>query len=171
MTAAPIIDTARLRLRPHRVEDFGPYAALFASEGARFMGGPLSRRQAWQVFAADSGQWALMGFGAWGVERREDGVAVGQVALNKPDHFPERELGWLVFDGHEGRGYATEAAEAARDHAFGALGFDTLVSYVSPENRRSVALAERLGARPDATADRPDPGDLVYRHPHPEAAA
>ncbi|MBL3565882.1 N-acetyltransferase, partial [Rhodovulum sulfidophilum] len=52
MTAAPIIDTARLRLRPHRVEDFGPYAALFASERARFMGGPLSRRQAWQVFAA-----------------------------------------------------------------------------------------------------------------------
>ena len=47
-------------------------------------------------------------------------------------------------------------------------GFETLVSYITPGNDRSVALAERLGATPDATAPRPDGESasetLVYRH-------
>lgn len=169
MTETPVIDTARLRLRPHRIEDFEPFAALFASERSRHMGGPLPRRAAWHLFASDVGQWALLGFGAWAVERREDGALVGQVGLNKPDHFPERELGWLVFDGFEGRGFAEEAAIAAREHAYRRLGFGTLVSYIDPENARSIALAERLGAVRDTGAAVPDAGDLVYRHPAPEA--
>ena len=38
------------------------------------------------------------------------------------------------------------------------------VSYIDPGNARSIALAERLGARPDPDAPRADPDDLVYRH-------
>ena len=44
------------------------------------------------------------------------------------------------------------------------LGLFGLVSYVDPENRRSIAVAERLGARLDPGAPKQDPGDLVYRH-------
>ena len=39
---------------------------------------------------------------------------------------PEKELGWLVYDGYEGQGYATEAAAALRDWAFNPLGVDRL---------------------------------------------
>jgi len=60
--------------------------------------------------------------------------------------------------GHEGRGYATEAALALRDWAF------SLVSYIAPGNAASVAVAERLGARLDPAAPRTVPADLVYRH-------
>ncbi|SFP81883.1 GNAT family N-acetyltransferase [Tranquillimonas alkanivorans] len=166
--SAPTIETARLRLRPHVAEDFEPFAALFATDRARHMGGPLSRRDAWFRFGADVGQWEILGFGAWAVERQEDGALVGQVGLNRPPHFPERELGWLLFEGHEGHGFAAEAATAARAFAFRDLGFETLVSYIDPDNGRSLALAERLGARPDPDAARPDAGDVVYRHPRPE---
>ncbi|ARE41110.1 acetyltransferase, GNAT family [Rhodovulum sp. P5] len=167
MTEAPVIETARLRLRPHRIEDFEPFAALFASDRSRFIGGPLPRRRVWHGFASDVGQWGLLGFGAWGLERKMDGAFIGQVGLNKPDHFPERELGWLLFRRFEGFGYAHEAALAARDFAYGDLGFDTLVSYIDPENDRSIRLAERLGATRDSDVLGPDPGDLVYRHPAP----
>ena len=62
------------------------------------------------------------------------------------------------------------AAAAARDHAFGALGWETAVSYIDPDNIRSVALAERLGARHDPEARGPGENScLVYRHPRPEA--
>jgi RimJ/RimL family protein N-acetyltransferase len=53
-------------------------------------------------------------------------------------------MGWALYDGYEGQGYATEAAKAARDWAQGRLA--SLVSYTHASNTRSVAVAERLGA-------------------------
>ena len=77
-------------------------------------------------------------------------------------------IGFLFLAEAEGRGYAREAAEAARGFAFGRLGWTSVVSYVDPDNVRSVRLAGRLGARRDAaTVD----GALVFRHVAPEAGA
>lgn len=72
--------------------------------------------------------------------------------------------GWLLYAGHEGHGYATEAARALRDWATRKLKLSSLVSYVALGNATSIAVAERLGAVRDTLADRPDPNDLVYRH-------
>ncbi len=164
---APVLRTERLVLRPHVMADFEAYAGLFASPRAEHMG-VLDRRGAWFGFASDVAQWALMGCGAWAVDRAADGTCIGQVAINRPVHFPEPELGWLLFAPFEGHGYAMEAALAARAFAFGTLQLPTLVSYVGPDNARSIALARRLGAVPDPQAARPDPDDLVFRHPGPE---
>ena len=103
--------------------------------------------------------------------RKGDDTALGMVGPWFPAGWPERELGWTVWsDAAEGKGYAFEAAAAARDHAFGALGWETAVSYIDPDNIRSVALAERLGARHDPEARGPGENScLVYRHPRPEA--
>nr|WP_256447674.1 GNAT family N-acetyltransferase [Paracoccus marinaquae] len=154
--------TDRLTLRPHCMDDFGPYAALMQSDRAVHMGGPFDLERAWQWFASDVAQWPLKGCGALAVTETATGRLVGQVVLNDLPHFPERELGRMAFA--EGRGYLTEAAARLRDYALGDLGWPTLVSYVDPDNRRSAALAERLGARLDGTAGRPDPADLVHRH-------
>lgn len=166
---APVIETERLRLRPQRLEDFEPLAALYASGRSAFIGGPLPRAKVWYGFAADTGCWDLRGYGAWSVEEKDTGALVGQVGLNHPPHFAEREIGWILHDGYEGRGYAFEAASAARAYAYGTAGWTTAVSYIDPANTRSIALAERLGARPDPEAPRHHPDDIVYRHPAPEA--
>lgn len=170
MTIAPTIETARLVLRPHDWADFPAYLAVMQSERARFMGGPMSLKQAWFCFASDVAQWPLKGCGALAVTLRETDVLVGQVALNDIPHFPERELGWMALEAHEGKGYLTEAARALRNFAARTLGWKTLVSYISAGNTRSARLAERLGALLDPTAARLDADDLVYRHPM-EAAA
>jgi len=169
MTQAPRIETGRLALRPQVMSDFPAFADFFASERACFVGGPLDARKSWAAFAADTGHWDLRGFGAWSVERKADGALMGQVALSHPPHFPEAELGWVLYEGFEGQGAASEAAGAALSFAFRTLGWTTAVSYVDPENHRSAAVAERLGARLDPAAKPLDPGDLVYRHPAPEA--
>ncbi|MDV7142517.1 GNAT family N-acetyltransferase [Tropicimonas sp. TH_r6] len=171
MTDAPLLVTERLMLRAQRPEDFEPFAEMLASERSVYMGGPTTRKTAWLWFAADSGAWPLMNLGGWTIERRTDGAVLGQVAVNKPDFYPEIEIGWMLYTAHLREGYAFEAAAAARDWAFGPRGLTTLVSYVDPPNARSIALAERLGATRDDEAPRPDPGDLVYRHPHPGRAA
>lgn len=105
-----------------------------------------------------------MGAGSPRGQGANDPTPLQQVGINHGPLFPEKELGWLIYAGHEGKGYASEAAAAFRDWAFGQLGLETLVSYVDPRNQRSIAVAERLGARLDANADRTDPDDLVYRH-------
>jgi RimJ/RimL family protein N-acetyltransferase len=165
-TAPPTIRTERLILRAPVAGDFADYAAFLASERAQHMGGPYDRRGAWGLFCHDVAQWALFGHGALMIDL-PSGVCAGQVGINHGPLFPEKELGWLIYAGHEGQGYASEAAIALRDWAFGQPGIETLVSYVDPHNRRSIAVAERLGAHLDAGADRPDPGDLVYRHERP----
>src|SRR5690606_13136982 len=63
-----------------------------------------------------------------------------------------------------GQGYAFEAASALRDWAFSVRGLPSLVSYCDPENARSIGLARKLGAVPDASAVGQDPEDLVFRH-------
>lgn len=167
----PTLHTARLTLRPLRYADFGDYAALLASPRSTGMGGPFDTRAAWGLFCHDIALWTLFGHGALTIDVTATAQSVGQVGINHGPLFPEKELGWQLYDGHEGQGYATEAAAALRDWAFSALGLATLVSYCDPGNRRSIAVAERLGAVRDPAAPRQDPEDIVFRHVAPGAGA
>ena len=165
MTEVPELMTERLRMRGHILEDFEVYAGIWASERSAFMGGPLDRKQAWFFFCSDIANWTLYGFGAWALERKEDGVVVGQVSIQKPDFFPEIELGWCLYEGFEGQGYAIEAARAAKAWAFGTRGLQTLVSYTHPENYRSQSICKKLGGVHDPGAPKSDPEDVVFRYP------
>ena len=160
----PTLRTERLTLRAPVMADFPAYEALMVSPRALWMGGPFDTRGAWGMFCHDVAVWRLFGHGALMVDLAATGECVGQVGISHGPLFPEKELGWLVYDGHEGRGYASEAARALRDWSFATLGLATLVSYIDPGNRRSAAVAERLGGVLDPAAPRQDPDDLVYRH-------
>jgi RimJ/RimL family protein N-acetyltransferase len=164
MTTIPTLTTSRLTLRPPVDADYPAYAAFLASPRSAYMGGPHIGWSAWGMFCHDVACWHLFGHGALMIELKATGECVGQVGINHGPQFPERELGWLLYDGHEGRGYAIEAARGLRDWAFGVRGLPTLVSYVDPANASSIAVAERLGAVRDDLAPRQDPEDLVFRH-------
>ncbi|WMJ68242.1 GNAT family N-acetyltransferase [Stenotrophomonas sp. 24(2023)] len=164
MLSIPELHTPRLRLRAQALEDFPAYAAFLASPRAAGMGGPFDRVAAWGQFCHDLAGWALFGHGALMIERRSDGCCLGQVGINHGPLFPEKELGWLLYDGHEGHGYASEAAIALRDWAFRAGGLQTLVSYMAPDNLASQAVARRLGGVLDPQAARSDPQDLAFRY-------
>lgn len=168
----PVLETERLTLRAPRLADFDAMAAFMASERARFVGGPNTLGQAWRSFGHVVGHWALRGFGLFVYADKTTGAPLGATGPWYPADWPERELGWTLWDpANEGRGFAFEAARAARDHAYSTLGWTTAVSYIDPENTRSIALAERLGATRDDAAARPHPEDLVFRHPAPGALA
>ncbi|WP_176085289.1 GNAT family N-acetyltransferase [Martelella sp. HB161492] len=171
MFEIPRLNTKRLILREALMSDFSAYAALMASPRANGMGGPHDEAAAWHMFCHDIAQWPLLGHGALMVDLAETGQCIGQVGINHGPLYPEHELGWLLYDGYEGKGYATEAASALRDWAFSALKLETLVSYTDADNTGSIAVAKRLGAVLDGQAPRPHPADLVWRHPRPEAAA
>ena len=161
----PTLTTKRLILRAPVAADFPAYQQLMGSERARFKGGVHDLRAAWGVFCHDVACWTLFGHGALMIDDRQTGTCVGQVGINHGPLFPEKELGWILYEGFEGFGYATEAAAALRDWARERLKLTTLVSYIDGGNAASVRVAERLGAVPDHTVPKQDPEDLVYRHP------
>lgn len=162
----PTLETPRLILRAPRMDDFPAYANLMASPRSIYMGGPFDQRGAWGLFCHDVALWSLYGHGALMIDVKQTGTCVGQVGINHGPLFPEKELGWLLYDGFEGHGYATEAAVALRDWAFATLNLPTLVSYFDPENHRSMAVSARLGGTRDDKAPVQDEGDVVYRY-HP----
>jgi RimJ/RimL family protein N-acetyltransferase len=162
----PTLTTARLTLRPPVAGDWQDYAAFLASDRSAGLGGPFGLREAWGIFCHDVALWPLFGHGALMIARGDTGETVGHVGINAGPLFPEHELGWVLYDGHEGQGFATEAAACLRDWAFAGLGLKTLVSYVDPANHASSRVAGRLGAVLDPGAARQpgDETDLVWRH-------
>lgn len=163
----PVLETARLRLRAPLITDFQIYAQIACSPRARFIGGPMTREQAWDDFARTCSPWLWRGHGAWVIVGKTDGAPLGVVVLGFEPGDQDPELGISLTQAAEGQGFALEAAQAARDYAFRSLEFPRLVSYVSPDNTRSIALMEALGAQLEpALLD----GSLVYCH-RPQAAA
>ena len=161
---APTLTTERLVLRPIVLSDFAEYERLMASSRSEYMGGPFDTAAAWGLFCHEVALWHLAGHGGLSIELRSSGACVGQVEINHGPLFPERELGWQLYEQYEGKGYVTEAAQTMLAWAFTELGLTTLVSYVDPGNSRSSAVAKRLGGVLDGEAPRQDESDLVFRY-------
>lgn len=166
--AIPTLETERLVLRAPVAHDFDHIATFFGDKKRSWgFGGPLNRNGAWRWFSSMIGHWALHGYGFWIVDTH-DGETIGMVGLWAPEGWPEPELGWVMFENGEGKGYALEAAQAARTHAYDILGWSTLSSNIIPGNTRSVALAKRLGAHLERTYENVSHGtEEVWRHPGP----
>lgn len=171
----PVLETERLRLRAPQSSDWPFFCDFVMSPRSKFIRtDDIDEAKAWRAFGHLVGHWVLRGFGSFVFTLKDDDAPLGSLGPWYPHGWPERELGWTVWAPEaEGKGYAFEAAKAARDHVFHDLGWDTAVSYIHPDNARSIALAERLGAVADPDAETPDDDEpcLVYRHPTPEAAA
>ena len=87
------------------------------------------------------------GFGLWLVTLAETGEFVGDCGLTvqQVDGATEIEVGYHVRSDLQGRGYATEAAAAARDFARDTLGLHRLIAIIKPENTPSQRVAAKIG--------------------------
>jgi RimJ/RimL family protein N-acetyltransferase len=144
------IRTARLRLRSWREEDFDAYAALNADPRVmEFYPGLLSREESRDRFALGQARTARDGYGFWPVEVIGGAPFIGMVGLSNPDFeapfLPAVEIGWRLAAEHWGRGYATEAAQAALAFGFERLGLSEIVSFTTVANVRSRRVMEKLG--------------------------
>lgn len=155
----PRLVTERLSLRAPEIADFDAYARIFLSDRWHDEGG-RTREDAWLDFAQMVAGWMLRGMGLMAIDKR-GGEHVGFVVLNHEYGDAHAEVGWMLNDGSEGNGYATEAARAALRFAFGSLRLKGLVSYIAPSNTASIRVAERLGAQ---LAPETESGCLVFRH-------
>lgn len=167
----PLLTTDRMILRAPRIEDFDAFAEMLAPPRGKFYGDCQTREDAWGEFMQLNATWLLRGYGAWAMTDRASGEVLGFVQIGAEPGDWEPELGWVVSEAAEGKGYAREAARAVRAYAFDTLGLPSLVSYVDEDNTRSARLAESLGATRDPEAEswlNEDEACCVYRHPKGE---
>lgn len=157
----PVIETERLILRPTLLADFDRWAEAMAHDSARFIGGPQSREAAWRGFMAMAGAWALTGVSMFSLVEKGSGRWMGRLGPWKPEGWPGNEVGWGLHPDAQGKGYAFEAATAAMDYAFDALGWTDVIHCIDPENAPSQALARRLGSTNLGPTRLPPPYDSV----------
>lgn len=162
---APRLTTRRLILRGPDRGDLPAFTRFMTSAPSlAAQGETVSAEQAWFGFLAGIGHWHWHGFGFFVLEEQATGLPVGRVGLIKHSNWPQVELAWHLFEGAEGKGYATEAAIAVKDWARRALGLDRLVSYIDLRNVRSQAVAKRLGATCDGTRAPHEPEAEIWVH-------
>jgi RimJ/RimL family protein N-acetyltransferase len=153
--AIPDVETARLKLRGHRLDDLDGCVAMWSDPiVTRFIGGkPSTAQRTWLRLLAYGGHWSLMRFGYWAIEEKATGSFVGEVGFAdfKRDIAPSMqdvpELGWALAPNVHGRGYATEAVRAALAWGDVHLKAARTVCMISTENTASIRVAEKCGFR------------------------
>jgi RimJ/RimL family protein N-acetyltransferase len=153
--AVPVLETERLRLRGHGLDDFTASAAMWADPVVtRHIGGrPFSEEESWTRLLRYVGHWALLGFGYWVVEEKATGSFAGEIGFAdyKRDMEPPLkgtpEIGWVFATEFHGKGYATEAVRAAVAWGDAHFGAGTTACIIHPEHLASIRVAEKCGYR------------------------
>lgn len=154
-SAAPTLETERLVLRAHRLDDFEGCLALWTDpDVTRFIGGkPSTREEVWARILRYVGHWSLLGFGYWVIAEKATGGFVGEVGFAdfrreiEPSLTDTPEIGWALLPSAHGKGYATEAARAAI--AWGERHFGPIrtACIIAPDNEPSIRVAQKCGYR------------------------
>lgn len=142
--------TDRLRLRPLTLDDTDRLLeALGDPLAMTHYPAPMSRAEveAWIRWALES--YETNGFGLWAIERHDDSAFLGDCGpmLQPVGDAVLPEIGYHLVRREWGKGYATEAAEAALAWVFRETGHVRTCSIVSPANEPSRRVAARVHRR------------------------
>ena len=132
----PIIETERLILNYPLENDFKILELFLKSERSKFVGGPYRSFTSWNDYMANIGHWSLYGYGLWSLRTKDNNEYIGRVGIIKPTMFKEPDLAWQVFEAYEGK-----------DYAINNFKLTSLASHIVEGNKKSLLLAEKIGAK------------------------
>ena len=144
------LETNRLILRNWTDKDFEYFYALNSDPVVmEYFPKTLDRRESDELANKARSLIEENGWGFWACELKGCSEFMGFVGLNSPDYDlpfgPCIEVGWRFAKKYWGHGYATEAGMASLNYAFTQLNVEEVVSFAVANNRKSIAVMERLG--------------------------
>jgi RimJ/RimL family protein N-acetyltransferase len=171
MLNLPVLETPRLRIRPFRPEDLAASADIL----------PYPEDERRDLLEWTMAEYRLLSwlhqppFGDRAVELKATGQLIGSVGLvpclnafellpgfsaapgNPEAYCNNAELGlyWELAPAHRRQGYATEAAGALIEYAFGNLRLKRILAETDFDNTASQGVMRKLGMQ-------------ILRNPHPE---
>jgi RimJ/RimL family protein N-acetyltransferase len=162
MSEGPRLRSDRLILRRWRSEDRSAFAAMNADPVVmEHFQRTLTAEESDAFVDRIEAELEQCGWGLWAVEVAGGPAFVGFVGLHRVSFdapfTPAVEVGWRLASEHWGHGYATEAADVAVRHGYGA-GLEEVISFTTQDNVRSRMVMDRLGMVRDPSSD--------FEHPH-----
>jgi [ribosomal protein S5]-alanine N-acetyltransferase len=147
----PQLETKRLLLRPMVETDIESLHLIFTDPNvmAAFGGELFSRAQMEDWLLRNLGHQSQFGYGLFSVILKTDGILIGDCGLEQMevDGQSIAELGYDFRSAYWNQGFATEAAAAVRDYAFGVLQLPQLISLIRVGNLASQRVAEKIGMK------------------------
>ena len=144
----PVLQTQRLSLREFESGDVDALATILSDpETMRYYPAPFERAAVADWIQRNRTRYASDGFGLWAMILNSTGELIGDCGLIRQsvDGVDEIEIGYHARRDLWGQGYASEAAQACRDHGFANLAVGRLISLIRPENLASRRVAEKNG--------------------------
>ena len=140
----PVLQTARLSLRPLRRSDAEALLPIFSdAETLRYWAhAPVTTLDEVHEIIARNLPPQNAPRSSFAITR--DGVTVGVVNFYRQQDGMAG-LGYILDKTLWGRGYVSEAIEAALDHGFGKLGLHRIWLEIDPRNFGSVRVAQKCG--------------------------
>ena len=173
MSGRAIVETERLIVRTLAPGDVEALAALWCDPAATaYLGGPRTFDDVCRTLCEDLALPEQPTFDLWPTIEKASGRVVGHCGLldKEIDGRIEIELVYVLAPSAWGRGFATEAGRAIRDHAVTALERPRLVALIHPENAASERVAGKLGFRHERDVQRPHGAMRLYAFAAPEHA-
>lgn len=144
-----ILATERLVLRRFRDSDAPALSGYRSDPGVaryQFWQAPVPLDQARRaVRAMAATDPADPGWFQYAVERVDQGVLIGDVAVNLHVNRMQADIGYTFARAHQGQGYATEAVLGVLDRLFRLQGLQRVSAICDARNLRSARLLERVG--------------------------
>jgi len=158
------LETPRLTLRRWQDSDRAPFAAINADPVVmHYFAAPMTREQSDEAIDRYLAAFDREGFSLFAAIERNTGTLIGTIGLQTMrDQVPNLrqpavEIGWRLALSAQGKGYATEGAQAIVDFAFNQLVLNEVVAVTAIPNQPSRRVMEKLGMthRPELDFDHP----------------
>ena len=143
-----ITETPRCIIREMTEEDLdGVYEVYAAPSITRYMEGLYENREEELEYTRSYIQnaYTFWGYGTWIIERKADKKIIGRVGFNLRDGYEEAELGFVIMEGEQQKGYAYECCEAVLKLGKEEYEFEKMQALVKEGNKASIHLCEKLG--------------------------
>lgn len=169
----PVLETERLLLRAPSADDLDASTAMWSNpEVVRHIGGKgFTREEVWSRILRARGLWSVLGYGYWAVYERASGRFVGDVGFAdfhrdlQPSIEGLPEMGWVLDPWCHGRGYASEAVNAAIAWGRDNLDAGQFTCIIDPHNAPSINVALKAGFTETAETLYKDSPILVFHRP------
>jgi len=161
------LETPRLKLEPYDDSHYEGLRVMDSDAGVmRYITGGIVKtpEETWEGIRRVQARWEKYNFSWWAIREKSSGVIVGAACLQHLANVEGAplEIGWRLVPEHNGKGYATEAAQAIVDYAAEQVGATYLVAVADPENIPSQRVMQRLGMTYKAIEQHYDVPCVVY---------
>jgi RimJ/RimL family protein N-acetyltransferase len=147
------LETERLIIRPWEADDRAAFAAMMSNaEVTQYLhaGLPYSEAEVDEWFARQARQLAEHDLCMGALVEKSTGNLAGIAGTQPLGTTEDLEIGWILRRDAWGRGYATEAGQAAMRYVLTTLGRPRVVAIIDPDNEPSKRVAARLGMKYEA---------------------